>query len=86
MVEELLGTESLICSRGKISPLEATTKTKLIGFLFLNHGCPFTFDITNTLIITYNKVNAESKQLEIIFCHSSHLYNATDEAADHQFA
>ena len=71
MVEELLGAETLASTRGKINPLEATSKVKVIGFLFLKYGCPFTNDMTTCIINTYQKVNGEgTKNLEIIFCDS----------------
>ena len=57
MVEELLGTETLVSQRGKVNPIEATSKVKVVGFLFLKYGCPFTNDMANCLINTYHKVN-----------------------------
>ena len=57
MVEELLGAETLISSRGKINPIEATSKVKVIGFLFVKFGCPFTRDMLNCINNTYQKVN-----------------------------
>ena len=82
MVEELMGTETLVSKRGKINAVEATSKTKLVGFLFLTYGCPFTTDMTNCLIGSYNKVNAEKKVLEIIYCHQSNPCQSVDEDAD----
>ena len=69
MVEELLGTEILVSTRGKLNPMEALTKVRFVGLLFVKYGCPFTMDMVNCLKTTYNMVNSEGeKTLEIIFC------------------
>ena len=57
MVEELLGTEELISSKGKTTPQEATNKVKIIGLLFAKAGCPFTNDMIKSLTDIYNKLN-----------------------------
>ena len=58
MVEELFGTEELLSKRGKIVPMEATNKVKLVGMLFARTGCPFSNDMVSSLINSYSKINS----------------------------
>ena len=80
MVEELFGADELISKKGKMTPMEATNKVKIVGMLFAKNGCPFTNDMVKSLSDIYNKLNQYNKILEIIYCQGGEVsYCGLDE-------
>jgi nucleoredoxin len=66
---EALG-EDFLSQQGDVSIDEIKGPGKVIGLYFSAHWCPPCKAFTPLLAETYNKVRANGKQLEIIFCSS----------------
>ena len=63
-----MGENELYSSRGRVKPNDALVSVKIIGILFATMGCPFTNEMIDNLIRIYDKLNAEKKVLEIVYC------------------